>query len=174
MAGGRRKSGGRRQPTFDADSGAAPVRPKISIGKSKKKKISRKRSFGVGRFFYWSAVAALWLVIAGIGGAVWVGAHLPPIQSLEIPKRPPSIQITGINGKVLATRGDGGGEPMVLKELPAYLPKAFIAIEDRRFYDHVGVDPMGIGRAVVANVMHRGLAQDAGGGARHLARTQIH
>ena len=158
MAGGRRKSGERREPTFDADSGAAPARPKKSTGKSKKK-ISRKRSFGVGRFFYWSAVAALWLVIAGIGGAVWVGAHLPPIQSLEIPKRPPSIQITGITGKVLATRGDGGGEPMVLKELPAYLPKAFIAIEDRRFYDHVGVDPMGIGRAVVANVMHRGLAQ---------------
>jgi penicillin-binding protein 1A len=46
-----------------------------------------------------------------------------------------------------------------LKELPAYVPKAFIAIEDRRFYEHSGVDPYGIGRALVANVLHRGVAQ---------------
>src|SRR4029077_4717905 len=41
----------------------------------------------------------------------------------------------------------------------AYVPKAFIAIEDRRFYAHHGVDPWGIMRAVVANVLHRGVAQ---------------
>ena len=39
------------------------------------------------------------------------------------------------------------------------MPKAFIAIEDRRFYEHHGVDPFGIGRAFVANVLHRGVAQ---------------
>src|SRR4029077_2403419 len=41
----------------------------------------------------------------------------------------------------------------------AYVPKAFIAIEDRRFYAHHGVDPWGIMRAVVANVLHRGVSQ---------------
>jgi penicillin-binding protein 1A len=46
-----------------------------------------------------------------------------------------------------------------LKEMPAYVAKAFIAIEDRRFYDHHGVDPFGIGRAFVANVLHRAVAQ---------------
>jgi hypothetical protein len=40
-------------------------------------------------------VLGLWAAIAVIGVVVWVGAHLPPIQSLEIPKRPPSIQIVG-------------------------------------------------------------------------------
>jgi penicillin-binding protein 1A len=104
-------------------------------------------------------VVGLWAVIALIGGAVWVGAHLPPIQSLEIPKRPPSIQIVGLNGRVLTTRGDIGGAVQTLKELPPYLPKAFIAIEDRRFYEHPGVDPLGIGRAVVANILHRGVSQ---------------
>ena len=39
------------------------------------------------------------------------------------------------------------------------MPKAFIAIEDRRFYSHYGVDPIGIARAVVANVLHRGVSQ---------------
>ena len=46
-----------------------------------------------------------------------------------------------------------------LKDLPPYLPKAFIAIEDRRFYSHFGVDPIGIARAAVANVLHRGVSQ---------------
>ena len=47
------------------------------------------------------------------------------------------------------------GATVALKELPPYLPKAFIAIEDRRFYSHFGVDPIGIARAVVANVLRR-------------------
>ena len=52
---------------------------------------------------------------------------------------------------------DGAAVPF--KELPPYLPKAFIAIEDRRFYSHYGVDPIGLVRAVVANVLHRGVSQ---------------
>ncbi len=117
------------------------------------------RRTGFARIFYWGAVLALWAVIAVIGALIWIGAHLPPIQSLEIPKRPPSILILGANGATLATRGDMGGAAVPLKELPAYVPKAFIAIEDRRFYAHHGVDPWGISRAVVANVLHRGVAQ---------------
>jgi penicillin-binding protein 1A len=118
-----------------------------------------KRRSGFAQIFYWGAVLALWAVIAVIGTLIWIGAHLPPIQSLEIPKRPPSILILGANGATLATRGDMGGAAVPLKDLPAYVPKAFIAIEDRRFYAHHGVDPWGITRAVVANVLHRGVAQ---------------
>src|SRR6202035_1022288 len=94
-----------------------------------------------------------------VGVMIWVGAHLPAIQSLEISKRPPTIQITGVDGSVLATRGEMAGANVALKELPPYLPKAFIAIEDRRFYSHHGVDPVGILRAAVANVLHRGVSQ---------------
>jgi penicillin-binding protein 1A len=94
-----------------------------------------------------------------VGVLVWAGAHLPPIQLLEIPKRPPTIQITGMDGSVLATRGEMAGSNVSLKDLPPYLPKAFIAIEDRRFYSHFGVDPLGILRAAVANILHRGVSQ---------------
>jgi penicillin-binding protein 1A len=52
-----------------------------------------------------------------------------------------------------------GGAAIPLREMPAYLPKAFVAIEDRRFYHHYGVDPVGLVRAVLANVLHRGVAQ---------------
>jgi len=113
----------------------------------------------IGRGLYWSVVLALWAAIGGIGLLVWVGIHLPPIQSLEIPKRPPSVLILGLNGATLATRGDMGGAAVPLRDLPDYVPKAFVAIEDRRFYSHHGVDPWGIIRAVVHDVVRRGAAQ---------------
>ena len=137
------------------------------------------------------------MVIAGIGALVWVGIRLPPIQSLEIPKRPPSVLIVGANGATLATRGDMGGAAVQLRELPDYVPKAFIAIEDRRFYSHHGVDPVrhharahrrrsasrrlarrfddhaATGQKSVPDPGTHRLAQAAGNGAGVLARTQI-
>ena len=153
----------RREPVFDVApapprlrnrrEAATPRRPKPSmeaIAPGRKRR-SRKGGGGgrwtIGRVAYWGAVVGLWLVIAAIGGVVRVGAHLPPIQSLEIPKRPPSIKIVDLQGRLLATRGDMGGAAVPLKDLPRYVPQAFVAIEDRRFYSHYGIDPIGIARA---------------------------
>jgi penicillin-binding protein 1A len=133
-------------------------KPRVTKSGSKRRAKGRARS-GLYRLVYWSAVLGLWGLIATVGVVVWVGAHLPAIQSLEIPKRPPTIQITGADGSVLATRGEMAGANVALKDLPPYLPKAFIAIEDRRFYSHYGVDPFGILRAAVTNVLHRGVSQ---------------
>jgi penicillin-binding protein 1A len=52
-----------------------------------------------------------------------------------------------------------GGAAVPLAELPDYVPKAFVAIEDRRFYWHHGVDPLGISRALVADILRRGASQ---------------
>ncbi len=127
-------------------------------GDREKSSKDRSRS-GLRRLVYWGVVLSLWGVIAGAGLFVWVGAQLPSIQSLEIPKRPPTIQIAAMDGSIIATRGEMPGANMSLKDLPPYLPKAFIAIEDRRFYSHFGIDPTGIARAIVANLMHRGVSQ---------------
>jgi penicillin-binding protein 1A len=147
-----------------ADRGASgeskpPSKPRARRKRKAGRGSGGKRRSLMGRMVYWSLVAGLWLVIAGAGTVAWVGAHLPPIQSLEIPKRPPSIQINDFQGRALARRGDLAGEVLSLKELPSYVPKAFVAIEDRRFYEHYGVDPFGIARALIANVLHRGVAQ---------------
>ncbi|MBS0248554.1 MAG: transglycosylase domain-containing protein, partial [Proteobacteria bacterium] len=168
MASGRGQSGGRREPVFDAspEVRVAPADrpssggPRRSSSKKKKSRKARrpKRSL-IGRLAYWSAVAGLWLVIGVVGTVAYVGAHLPPIQSLEIPKRPPTIRMLDVTGREFARRGDMAGEVLSLKEMPPYVPKAFVAIEDRRFYDHFGVDPLGIARAAVANILHRGVAQ---------------
>src|SRR5262249_10534724 len=125
----------------------------------KRGKRTRKSRAILRRTVYWGAVLALWALIAGIGVLIWIGIHLPPIQSLEIPKRPPSVLILGDNGATLATRGDMGGAAVPIGELPDYAPHAFIATEGRRFYSHRGIDPLGITRALVADIFHRGAAQ---------------
>jgi len=140
----------------DRDDDHAPRRSRKRKGERKR---GGKRRGLLRRTLYWGTVFALWGLIAGIGMLVWIGIHLPPIQSLEIPKRPPSVLILGDNGATLATRGDMGGAAVPIGELPDYVPNAFIAIEDRRFYRHRGVDPLGITRALVADVLHRGTAQ---------------
>ena len=172
MASKRKQTGARREPVFDnspelrVSTGDRPApdaddKPPVRRRKrrARKARAARNKRSLIARFAYWSLVVGLWLAIGGVGVVAWVGAHLPPIQSLEIPKRPPSIQIVDVQGRALARRGDLAGAPMPLKEMPNYVPKAFIAIEDRRFYEHYGVDPFGIGRAFVANVMHRSVAQ---------------
>jgi penicillin-binding protein 1A len=55
----------------------------------KRKRGSGKGRSGFGRIFYWGFVLALWGLIAGIGALVWIGIHLPPIESLLKPKSTP-------------------------------------------------------------------------------------
>jgi penicillin-binding protein 1A len=144
------------EPEDDDDE---PRERKPRASRSASKRRARSTSGLLTRLVYWGAVLGLWGAIAGVGVVVWVGAHLPAIQSLEIPKRPPTIEIVGRDGSILTQRGEMAGANVALKDLPSYLPNAFIAIEDRRFYSHYGVDPIGIARAAVANILHRGVSQ---------------
>ena len=132
--------------------------PKSESGRNTARKPPRRRSLA-GRVVSGLFVVAIW---CGIGLAALVGYHatqLPPIDQLAVPKRPPNIAILAADGSLLANRGETGGRTVSIKELPPYLPRAFVAIEDRRFFSHLGVDPLGIARAVMANVMRRGVSQ---------------
>src|ERR1700681_4614100 len=159
-----------KRKASETDDDAPPERKRAASRASRKRKSKSRTRGGLLRLVYWGVVLSLWGAIAMVGVIVWVGAHLPAIQSLEIPKRPPTIQITGLDGSVLATRGEMAGANVALKDLPPYLPKAFIAIEDRRFYSHYGVDPIGILRAAVANVVHRGVSQGGSTLSQQLAK----
>src|SRR5262245_12013246 len=154
------KTASRGKPKYDPDDEDEdpPPRERKPKGAAKPRSGAPGR-FSFGRLVYWCMVLGRWGAFAIVGVMVYVGAHLPPIQSLEIPKRPPTIEIVGADGSVLAQRGEMAGANVALKDLPPYLPKAFIAIEDRRFYSHYGIDPVGILRAAVANVLRRGVSQ---------------
>ena len=154
----------------DAPREPRPRKTRAAARKESKTKAKGRARSGLGRLVYWGAVLGLWAIIAGAGVIIWVGAHLPAIQSLEIPKRPPTIQITGMDGSVIATRGEMPGANVSVKDLPPYLPKAFIALEDRRFYSHFGVDPTGIMRAAVTNLLHRGVSQGGSTLSQQLAK----
>ncbi len=105
------------------------------------------------------AIAAVWAAVAGAVLVAYEATKLPPIDALAVPKRPPNIAILDEHGVLLANRGDTGGAAVKLASLPAYLPKAFIAIEDRRFYEHWGIDPFGIVRALGHNFVAAGPVQ---------------
>jgi len=133
------------------DGGGRPLRRG-----SGPKKAKRKGRSLLGKLFYAGVVLCLWGVIAVGGVVAYYASQLPPIDQLTVPKRPPNIAIMANDGSLITNRGETGGRTVTLKELPPYLPKAFVAIEDRRFYDHFGIDPMGIARAVYRNLTHSG------------------
>jgi penicillin-binding protein 1A len=95
---------------------------KPSPDRSSKGRTKKRRRARLSRVFYWGAVLSLWAAIAVIGVVVYVGAHLPPIQSLEIPKRPPTIQIVGADGSVLATRGEMAGITALIRSASCERP----------------------------------------------------
>ena len=131
-------------------------------GAARKPSGRRKRRSLLGHLVYWSAVAGLWLVIGLVGLIAFHASKLPPIDQLAVPKRPPNIAILAADGSLLANRGETGGRTVTLKELPPYLPKAFVAIEDHRFYAHEGIDPIGIARALYRNVTRTGSSMQGG------------
>jgi penicillin-binding protein 1A len=153
-AGGRMARGRRRPAEEEGKIDDEEPRP-VNRAASRRR---RSGSLG-GRLLYAAVVTGLWAVIAVAGIVAYYASHLPPIDQLAVPKRPPNVAILASDGSLLANRGETGGRTVALKELPPYLPKAFIAIEDRRFYEHFGIDPVGIGRALVRNVTSRAALQ---------------
>ncbi len=164
------KTNRRIEPTFDAPArGKAPRGLSVSEDdrvvpsprRKASKKSGRKRGgagkgrgrFGlVGRFVYWCLILAIWAGIGGAGIVAWYGAQLPSAVTWAIPDRPPNVKIVAVDGRLLANRGMTGGESVGLHEMSPYIPQAVMAIEDRRFYSHFGIDPIGLGRAMFENL----------------------
>src|SRR5262245_63260940 len=146
MASKRGQARARWEPVFDkasdlqvsAEDRPAPAADKARTKSGWRRSRRRRGRLGkralLGRIAYWSLVAGLWLAIGAAGFVAWVGAHLPPIQSLEIPKRAPSIQIADFQGRALARRGDLAGGPLPLEEMPAYVAQVFSDIVDCVLY----------------------------------------
>ncbi|MDX3910811.1 MAG: PBP1A family penicillin-binding protein [Sphingobium sp.] len=83
----------------------------------------------------------------------WLAITAPLSRSLK-PIAPPSITLKSADGVVIARKGAIIDRPVTIAELPEHVPQAFMAIEDRRFYSHLGIDPRGIARALWSNTIH--------------------
>lgn len=79
-------------------------------------------------------------------------ADLPDPSRLWETTRPPSIQFIDRQGRDLAVRGAHALDPLPMAEIPPHVRQAVLAIEDRRFYAHAGIDPYGLARATLANL----------------------
>ena len=75
-----------------------------------------------------------------------------PHMDLYTVNRPLAFTFLDANGEEAGHRGASIGERLKLEEMPAYLPAAFIAMEDRRFYMHNGIDPLGLARAMLTDL----------------------
>ncbi|MBX6323977.1 MAG: PBP1A family penicillin-binding protein, partial [Rhodospirillaceae bacterium] len=104
------------------------------------------------RLLRWCGFAAL-LGLIGLAGLVaWLAQGLPDTSHLDPARHAASITLLDADGGVLATYGDIQGAPVRLEDLPPYLPQAVLATEDRRFYHHFGIDPIGLLRALYVNL----------------------
>ena len=78
---------------------------------------------------------------------------LPATAELWDANREPAIEFVDRSGKTIAIRGPRYGRAIKIDELPPHVPRAFIAAEDKRFYDHDGADTQAIARAAISNVI---------------------
>lgn len=108
----------------------------------------------------WAArIGAILLALLMIAVA-WLAITAPLSRSLQ-PIAPPSITLLASDGSTIAHTGSAIEKPVRIKDLPDYVPQAFMAIEDRRFYSHWGIDPRGIARAMWHNLL-AGKAREGG------------
>ena len=90
-------------------------------------------------------VLVLYLIPVVLG---WFAPPLDPHTDLYAVNRPLAFTFLDAKGEEIGHRGAVVGERLTLDQMPAFLPAAFIAMEDRRFYSHNGIDPRGLARAL--------------------------
>ena len=114
----------------------------------------------------WSGLASKLVLsamaLAGAAGAAWVTWCLHDLPSVEAPKAlaaHSSVTVLAEGGEVLAEVGDLPGDILASDHLPQAVVAAVLSTEDRRFFSHFGIDPIGIARAVVQNLRAGGVEQ---------------
>ncbi len=101
--------------------------------------------------WWWASRAIASVLMLFFLTVLWLLFTAPLSKSLE-PIAPPELTLLASDGTPIARNGAVVDQPVEAKKLPAHVRQAFIAIEDRRFYSHWGIDPRGMARAAIANM----------------------
>jgi len=126
------------------------------------------------RPLFWVVLAVGVVSATGVSRAyrIWQAAEaeLPTVTDLETFERQGTITITSADDVILQKIGPATREKVDYEDIPDTLIAAFIASEDRRFYEHSGIDYQGIARATLANVRQRDVVEGASTITQQLAR----
>ena len=123
--------------------------------KNSKSKNRNKQKTGSGllmKLGHFALVAGLWCAIALGLVIAWYAAELPGIIDDPHFERKYAVTVEALDGSTIARYGELKGMSVEVKDLPPDLIHAVLSIEDRRFYSHFGIDPIGIARAIVTNI----------------------
>ena len=131
-------------------SGASAKTRKSAARTEPAKRPARKRRSAL-RIVTWGATLCLWAGLVAVGATAYVYYSLDERGLFQMPEREPGMMLLSSDGHVVAERGSFFGDEVRIDELPRYVPQAVLAIEDRRFEDHFGIDPVGLVRAFIAN-----------------------
>jgi penicillin-binding protein 1A len=122
--------------------------------------------------------ASLLAAAVGVGTALGQGAlvsvidsTLPDATRIDQFNRPGTLTILSDDGQVIQTVGPATREKITSGQMPQLVEQAFIAAEDRRFYEHDGIDAQGIGRALLRNITQGSVEEGASTITQQLART---
>jgi len=122
-----------------------------------------------GKWWWFSRAIASGLLLL-ILLVAYLAITAPLSKSLQ-PIAPPQITLLTSDGQPFARNGAVVDEPVRVAELPDHVMQAFMAIEDRRFYSHWGVDPRGFARALLSNISGSGMTQGGSTITQQLAKT---
>jgi len=122
----------------------------------------RARRTPLQALFYWTLVLGVWGAIFSVAFLAVFATDLPDTSTLYNVQRQPSISYLDRSGALVAVRGSQESPPVDIDKLPAYVPAAFVSIEDRQFYHHFGFNPWGMIRAEFYNLTHRGATLQGG------------
>lgn len=121
-------------------------------------KRSQKKRFNYKKLLLFFII--IWIVILMGVGLGFLTASINPQTTITQIRPPASSQIYDVNGKLLTNIHSVENRlPVTLKKIPKNLQNAFVAVEDARFYQHNGIDPRGILRAVWSNITSKGVAE---------------
>lgn len=115
-----------------------------------------KKPGRIGRFFrklvIWGVALSLALALAVAAAVMVAASSLPGYQALKSQQQGQMIVVRARDGSELVTMGPSYGKWIPVDQIPAVMKDAMISVEDRRFYDHFGVDPVGIARSLFVRV----------------------
>lgn len=121
----------------------------------------------------WLFVVGLWVTIGLAGLIGFYALELPSLIDKPELERKPLIAVKDIDGNVVARYGEFKGANIDVAQLPPYVVYAVLSIEDRRFYQHFGIDPMGMIRAMGRNVLEHRFAQGGSTITQQLAKNMF-